>query len=829
MVLLKLYSFFIFLFQPWIDFFTHETMIHPVTNHPQHKRSFIPSKWEKLKVGQMVHALKMGWMKPTKPKTGEEEEQNYYMLWKDDEEPEITRRYRAHLPAPKAPLPGHAESYNPPPEYLLSKEEEEKWMNMEPEERRMNFLPQKYSSLRLVPAYKRFINERFERCLDLYLCPRKPKVKMNINPEDLIPKLPKPRDLQPFPTSQAIIFKGHNDIVRTISVDPTGQWLVSGSDDGTVRFWEVATGRCMKSVSMEKDNTGNSSCAKCVAWNPNPDVSLVAVAVGLSVLLINPGLGDKMVTINTDNIINSPPASEEDTTGKKLYVDWSVIDPSDKRYEKGIRFTLQHAKDVSQVTWHGRGDYFASVMPKGDSQSVLIHQLSRRRSQNPFTKSKGLVQCVLFHPIRPFLFVATQRYVRVYNLLKQELSKKLMTNCKWVSSMTVHSGGDNVIVGSYDCRLSWFDLDLSMKPYQTLRHHKQAVRAVNFHRKYPLFASASDDGTVIVCHGMVYNDLLKNPLIVPVKILKGHALSQGLGVLDCVFHPSQPWVFSCGADTTIRLFTWGRGKWACPANSRHPYRTTAVIYNYSDGDQRNYSLHSRRQTDSNSGVLVHVGKTVWNCMSSKLTEAVTELLKDKSGSSSINNCWYSGRYGSCLSANLSTEPTSHVVDFNNAVYPKQCVAQQVSTTKCISTAMSEVNKYGCESKVEENLGKLKSSTLSQEDLKGAYCRASVTAYSCILSVVKYCDVTGGPKIMDNLSMFNKVRTACSPYLPATTTPKSPESDIGGIGDLFPSDFNDDKRSNVNTSSAPSHSPPLRAGTATVICLVFLVFTFAMVY
>ena len=33
------------------------------------------------------------------------------------------------------------------------------------------------------------------------------------------------------------------------------------------------------------------------------------------------------------------------------------------------------------MTWHGRGDYFASVMPRGDSMSVLIHQLSRRRSQ----------------------------------------------------------------------------------------------------------------------------------------------------------------------------------------------------------------------------------------------------------------------------------------------------------------------------------------------------------------------------------------------------------------------------------------------------------------
>ncbi|XP_006813693.1 ribosome biogenesis protein bop1-A-like, partial [Saccoglossus kowalevskii] len=159
---------------------------------------------------------------------------------------------------------------------------------------------------------------------------------------------------------------------------------------------------------------------------------------------------------------------------------------------------------VKQVTWHGRGDYLATVQPQGGNAQVLIHQLSKRRTQNPFNKSKGLVQCVLFHPTRPFFFVATQRFVRVYNLLKQEMTKKLLTNAKWVSSIAVHPGGDNIIVGSYDCRLSWFDMDLSTKPYQTLRHHKKAIRQVTFHKSYPLFASASDDGTVIVCHGTVY-------------------------------------------------------------------------------------------------------------------------------------------------------------------------------------------------------------------------------------------------------------------------------------------------------------------------------------
>ena len=55
-----------------------------------------------------------------------------------------------------------------------------------------------------------------------------------------------------------------------------------------------------------------------------------------------------------------------------------------------------------------------------------------------------------------------------------------------------------------DNRLVWYDLDLSTKPYKALRYHEHALRAVAFHRSYPLFASSSDDATVHVFHGMVY-------------------------------------------------------------------------------------------------------------------------------------------------------------------------------------------------------------------------------------------------------------------------------------------------------------------------------------
>jgi ribosome biogenesis protein ERB1 len=70
----------------------------------------------------------------------------------------------------------------------------------------------------------------------------------------------------------------------------------------------------------------------------------------------------------------------------------------------------------------------------------------------------------------------------------------------------------------------------------TISYHKLALRDVTFHKRYPLFASASDDGSVNVFHGMVYNDLMQNPLIVPVKTLQAHTITDNLGMfrVDCL-------------------------------------------------------------------------------------------------------------------------------------------------------------------------------------------------------------------------------------------------------------------------------------------------------
>lgn len=524
-------------YAPYVDWFDFEDSKHPLSSAPEPKRRFLSSKWEHKKVVQYVRAIRKGLIKFDKPK----EEPRVYHLWGDDSSSkEKSGHGLAYIPAPKPKLPGHEESYNPSLEYIPTQEEINSYQLMF-EEDRPKFIPKRFTSLRSVPAYEKAVSESFERCLDLYLCPRARKKRINIDPESLKPKLPSRKNLKPYPTTCYLEYRGHKGAVLSISTEASGEWIASGSSDGTVRVWEVETGRCLRIWELDE-------AVQHVAWNPSPDLPILAVSTGQDVFILNTGFGNEEDQKRVKELLHVEKNPEaDDSSNATSVVGWAQDDK-----HGGVR--LKHFKTVSSVEWHRRGDYFSTVMPSGESRAILIHQLSKKVSQIIPFKLRGLPVSSTFHPTRSVFFVSTKKNVRVYDLLKQKLVKKLETGLREVSSIAVHPGGDNVIVGSREGKMCWFDMDLSSKPYRILKCHPKDITSVVFHRSYPLFASCSDDCTAYVFHGMVYSDLNQNPLIVPLEILRGHASSNGRGVMDCKFHPRQPWLFTAGADSVIRLF-----------------------------------------------------------------------------------------------------------------------------------------------------------------------------------------------------------------------------------------------------------------------------------
>ncbi|CAR28294.1 ZYRO0F00616p [Zygosaccharomyces rouxii] len=562
-------------YEPLVDWFTRHEEVMPLSAAPEPKRRFVPSKNEAKRVMKIVRAIREGRIVPPQKlkemREAEAAEEYKYDLWGDSNE---SVDHVMNLRAPKLPPPTNEESYNPPEEYLLTPEEKEQWDKADPSERERNFVPQKYGALRKVPGYTESVRERFERSLDLYLAPRVRRNKLNIDPESLIPKLPSPKDLRPFPIRCSTVYAGHQGRIRTLSIDPSGLWLATGSDDGTVRIWEILTGREVYKVQLIDTEEKSQDHIECLEWNPEKDTGILAVAAGETIYLIVPPIFGFDIENNGKSKIekgfgfdtfgaekkskvdvNESDDEEQDTTAgvKKSVAQWHK--PSKGQQEKDISITITCRKTVKKISWHRRGDYFVSVQPESGNTSVLIHQLSKHLTQSPFRKSKGITMDAKFHPYKPQLFVCTQRYVRIYDLSQQVLVKKLLPGARWLSGFDIHPQGDNLVASSFDKRVLWHDLDLASTPYKTLRYHDKAVRSVSFHKKLPLFCSAADDGNLHIFHATVYDDLMKNPLIVPLKQLVGHDVINSLGILDSVWHPREAWLFSAGADNTARLWT----------------------------------------------------------------------------------------------------------------------------------------------------------------------------------------------------------------------------------------------------------------------------------
>ncbi|KAF8917800.1 NUC169 domain-containing protein [Mucidula mucida] len=529
-------------YEPMTEWFTGKGKeeVMPLSAAPEPKRRWVPSKWEKKKVMKIVRAIRQGRIVPNKPKASTQ--QQFYSIWA-----EPSTSHAPSLPAPKTKLPTNSESYNPPEEYLPTEAERKEWEEKDSEDRERDYLPQKYSALRLVPGYDRFIKERFNRQLDLYLAPRVQRAKLNIDPKSLIPKLPSPSSLRPFPTYKALTFSHSGGFARCLSLSPNGAWAVSGDDKGVVSMWEVNVGREVKQWKF-------SSKIGSIEWCPRTDVSYFAVGIEETLhFIIPPNLPAAVYNLTYKLLAPAtlPPPSETPSVVK-----WTTTSSSKWTIDTPI-LTLnlpQSSGFPKQTAWHRKGDYLATVSGGGPQGGVWIHQISKRHSQAPFKKIRGDVQLVQFHPVKPHFFVATQQYVRIYNLAEQTLLKTLMPGIKWISSMDVHSSGDHVIVGGYDRKLCWFDLDLSEKPYKVLRYHSRAIRSLHFHPTYPLFASSSDDGTIQIFHSRVYNDLMTDPLIVPLKILRGHEIKDGLGVLQVKWCNSHPWLVSGGADGAVNVW-----------------------------------------------------------------------------------------------------------------------------------------------------------------------------------------------------------------------------------------------------------------------------------
>ena len=379
------------------DYFERDIpyQIHPMSSHMRPKRAFEVSKNERKAINRLVYMYKNGFLKfdEDKPK----DEDYVYDIWTyENTDPNTYHPGKGYQP-PKRELPDSDLSYNPPAELL---DEEIK----------------QFSALRKIPKYNKSIEEEFDRCCDLFMSARVIKKKLDIKEEDILPNLPKPEELKPFPTKENITFRGHESSIRAMTVDPRGKFLISGDNAGFVYFWDIQTAKIIRRIDVS-DNIINI--------NYNSGMNLITICGKQSIYFLVPHYLERKLKNDIQQLVTNkilPLIKErESAEDEKKDYEWKVPKKGSPKERNGILFYIKWKEgSLENVTWHTKGDYFATLSKNslGKSQ-VYIHSLSRLVHQTPFSKIKGNINAVSFHPNKPYFIVATNSNIFVYNLQKQ--------------------------------------------------------------------------------------------------------------------------------------------------------------------------------------------------------------------------------------------------------------------------------------------------------------------------------------------------------------------------------------------------------------------------
>lgn len=507
----------------------------PMKDTPVIKRRFMPSKNERLKINKIVYAMKMGWFKLPAPYVKPDPIQDFfntaYDTWASANN-DIDKRIPTLAP-PKLNLPTHVDSFNPPPEYMD-----------EPKPAPKN--------LRGLQNDGRLLKDNFERLMSLYLAPRVQKKKIHMRPEDLIEELPNLEEMRPYPTKVAINIDTKSENLISLSFSANDAYFVVADDFGNVRVYHTLTSRLVYNIKVKTENL--ISCE----FTPTGCLLIICEEfVDIYALKLNMSQYEKNIqkfSAIYDNH-NNTQHEDDDRTTEFTFPYFSHKDERKSYMAHLMRVTFIKNR-IASASLHRKEDYLCVVAKKQDgSRSLEVIHITQCRHTKISIRAKSKIQKVLFHNVKPFLFIMTVSHIFVFDLQKQIVKKKLISGCKYLSNMALHRTGDHLIVCSYDRQVLWFDLDSNEFPYKKMKIHNLAVRGVTFSPNLNLMASCSDDGKVIVQYAKVDEEGFAYPSIVPLKALFGHKKSkQGLNVLDTKFMNNKYWLASAGADGKVLIW-----------------------------------------------------------------------------------------------------------------------------------------------------------------------------------------------------------------------------------------------------------------------------------
>jgi WD40 repeat protein len=348
------------------------------------------------------------------------------------------------------------------------------------------------------------------------------------------------RQIKPVGTDdQALLrlFLGHSRSVRSVAFSPDGKLLASGSNDHTVRLWEVSNG---KQLALLK---GHSTGVNSVVFSPDGK-QVASSADDGTIRLWEVSSGKQLMSL-------------EGYTGAVLSVAFS---PDSRQVASGANDGTIRLWDVSSgkqlALFEGHTSLVRSIAFSPDGKwlasgswdyTIRLWEVNSGKQLKKLEEQRSDVNCMAFSPDGTQIISSSHDgTIRLWEVNSGKQLALLKGHSTRVNSIAFSPDGKQVVSGADDGTIRLWEVN-SGKQLMPVEGHTDRVDCVAFSPDGKQIASGSWDNTVRLWEVGSGKQL---------ALLEGHLFL----VSSIAFSPDGKQIASGAADHTIRLWDVSSGK-----------------------------------------------------------------------------------------------------------------------------------------------------------------------------------------------------------------------------------------------------------------------------
>ena len=280
--------------------------------------------------------------------------------------------------------------------------------------------------------------------------------------------------------------KGHSGRVNSVVFSPDGHHVVSGSIDNTVRIWNVATGE------SEAELKGHTNSVNSVVFSPDGRL-VVSGSYDNTVRIWNVVTGESVAELKGHlgavcSVVFSPDGHHVVSGSYDMTMHiWNVVTGESEAELRG------HSGEVYSVDFSPDGSH---VVSGSDDMTVRIWNVATAKSEAELKGHSGEVYSVVFSPDGNHVASGSDdKTVHIWNVTTGESEAELKGHLKGVTSVVFSPDGSRVVSGSDDKTVRIWNVATGECEAE-LRGHLRQVNSAVFSPDGSRIVSGSYDNTM---------------------------------------------------------------------------------------------------------------------------------------------------------------------------------------------------------------------------------------------------------------------------------------------------------------------------------------------